>query len=417
MQPFLNDPVNVISMYYENNTCNPFHGPLSPVKSEIVKLDLLARRPGLLRNQCVRCGNCNCRRGFRAQKQRTLALWTHNMKSVSFLNYSSSRYTGPAARVGAGIQVSELYEAAASKGYRSTGGTCDSVGVAGGWVQSAGHGPLASAYGLGSDQTLEFEVVTTGGKHLVASPTKHSDLYWALSGGGPGNYAIVLSVTLKVYPDGQVAGSRLTFMESDEKKYWAAVEAWQKHLLNVLDAIPGFQSLVALASGGVFQLNYATLPDASKTDLITALTPFYDELASLGISVTFNETVVHDTYLGHYQRPCDKAVLPAWRDSLYIANFGVTGDPLASFTEIEEQVSLVNKWQVDLHDVTPGGGSYMNEAIFGFPYWKDDYFGETYDKLRAIKNKYDPKHVLWAASSPGSVEAYELQEDGHLCKP
>ena len=113
----------------------------------------------------------------------------------------------------------------------------------------------------------------------------------------------------------------------------------------------------------------------------------------------------------------DNAVLPAWRDSLYIANFGVTGDPLASFTELEEQVSLVNKWQVDLHDVTPGGGSYMNEAIFGFPYWKDDYFGETYDKLRAIKNKYDPKHVLWAASSPGSVEAYELQEDGHLCKP
>lgn len=125
-----------------------------------------------------------------------------------------------------------------------------------------------------------------------------------------------------------------------------------------------------------------------------------------------NQNVTHKT-AGNKEG--DNAVLPAWRDSLYITKFGVTGDPLASFAEVEAQPALVNEWQIALHDITPGGGSYMNEATFNFPYWKDDYYGEYYDDLVTIKSKYDPAHILWANPSPGS-DAYELLEDGHLCK-
>ena len=42
---------------------------------------------------------------------------------------------------------------------------------------------MSPVFGLASDQTLEFEVVTTEGELVVASPTENSDLYWALSGG------------------------------------------------------------------------------------------------------------------------------------------------------------------------------------------------------------------------------------------
>jgi len=42
---------------------------------------------------------------------------------------------------------------------------------------------LSPVFGLSADQTLEFEVVTTEGEFVVASPTENSDLYWALSGG------------------------------------------------------------------------------------------------------------------------------------------------------------------------------------------------------------------------------------------
>jgi hypothetical protein len=51
-----------------------------------------------------------------------LALWTHHLKGIEVLNYTSSRYTGPAMRLGAGMQVLEIYEAAAARGFRTVVG-------------------------------------------------------------------------------------------------------------------------------------------------------------------------------------------------------------------------------------------------------------------------------------------------------
>jgi hypothetical protein len=48
---------------------------------------------------------------------------------------------------------------------------------------------------------LAFEVVTAEGKYLTASATTNPDLFYALKGGGPSTYAVVLSVTMKTYPD------------------------------------------------------------------------------------------------------------------------------------------------------------------------------------------------------------------------
>lgn len=48
---------------------------------------------------------------------------------------------------------------------------------------------------------LEYELVTATGKHIVASPSspQYADLYWAVAGGGAGNYAIIVSVAVKVH--------------------------------------------------------------------------------------------------------------------------------------------------------------------------------------------------------------------------
>lgn len=67
---------------------------------------------------------------------------------------------------------------------------------------------------MGSDNVLEWEVVTTNGSHLVATPNQHSDLYWALSGGGGGTFAVVLSMTARLHPGGIVGGTILTFNDS-----------------------------------------------------------------------------------------------------------------------------------------------------------------------------------------------------------
>ncbi len=84
-----------------------------------------------------------------------LAIWTHHLKSTNLLQYSSPSYTGPALKVGSGVQGFELLKAAHNNGYVAVTGECPTVGVAGGFTQGGGHSALSTSFGLGADQTLE----------------------------------------------------------------------------------------------------------------------------------------------------------------------------------------------------------------------------------------------------------------------
>lgn len=247
----------------------------------------------------------------------SLALWTHNLKDMSFFNYTNPYYTGPATRVGAGVQNFEVYQAASRHGLRVVGGSCPTVGKAGGFTQGYGHGPLGATYGLGADNTLEFEVVTVDGKHLTASPTENADLYWALSGGGSGNYAVVISTTVKAYKDGPLAGASFSFLNTDADAFWSAVAAWMKHLL-VLDQITGLYTLWAF-SNETFLLEYATLSGGDTADMLAALDPFFQELKTLNVTLTSNQTGVHSTFEEHYT---------FWATQQYDTNVSVSGRPI-----------------------------------------------------------------------------------------
>jgi FAD/FMN-containing dehydrogenase len=133
------------------------------------------------------------------------------MRSIDLLDYTSKYYTGPALRFGAGVSGFEAYEFADQNGLQVVGGFCPTVGIVGGYTQGGGHSSLSSTHGLGADQALVWEVVTVDGKHVIASPTQNADLYGALSGGGGGTYAVVISLTVKAYPDGNIGGANLSF--------------------------------------------------------------------------------------------------------------------------------------------------------------------------------------------------------------
>lgn len=181
-----------------------------------------------------------------------LALWTHNLKDIMFLDYQSSHYTGRAMKIGAGVQVWEALEAAHAQDLVVAGGQCQSVGVAGGYSQGGGHSLMASQIGLSADQVLEWEVVTTSGQHLVATPERNADLYWALSGGGGGTYAAVLSVTLKAYADVEVAAGAFTVSKTgnegiSDDQFSAIVREWLQNLPELVDS--GGAALWSFAEG------------------------------------------------------------------------------------------------------------------------------------------------------------------------
>lgn len=109
-----------------------------------------------------------------------LAIWTHHLKDITPVQWSNSAYTGIALKIGAGVQGYELLEAASALGRVAITGECPTVGIAGGHTQNGGHSALSTNFGLGADQTLSFEVVTSSGELVTASKSENTDLYWAL---------------------------------------------------------------------------------------------------------------------------------------------------------------------------------------------------------------------------------------------
>ena len=53
--------------------------------------------------------------------------------------------------------------------------------------------------GLVCDHTLSYVIVLANGDLIQASADEHSDLFWALKGGG-GNFGVVTSITYRIYP-------------------------------------------------------------------------------------------------------------------------------------------------------------------------------------------------------------------------
>ena len=76
-------------------------------------------------------------------------------------------------------------------------------------MQGGGHGPSTRDWGLGADQVLEARVVLASGAVVTASPCQHSDLFFAIRGGGGGTYGIVVETTVKAYPSPNVVAQTL----------------------------------------------------------------------------------------------------------------------------------------------------------------------------------------------------------------
>jgi FAD binding domain len=90
-------------------------------------------------------------------------------------------------------------------------GQCYNVHV-GGHVQTGGYGQLSRAFGLFSDQIVSFDIfLADGTKKTVAFDSTlqaDKDLFFAVLGGGPGNYGIVTHVTIRPLKDSDHKYSR-----------------------------------------------------------------------------------------------------------------------------------------------------------------------------------------------------------------
>ncbi|KAK1637103.1 hypothetical protein BDP81DRAFT_460692 [Colletotrichum phormii] len=478
-------PGGIQSPYWQNSSCDPFSPADTPCTLghsvsyaiNVTNAEDVVQGLSFARQHSLRLTIKNTGHDYMGKStgKGALALWTSSLHSIEVLDFASEGYSGPAIHMGAGVRGLEAYTAAASHGLRVVGGFCPTVGVAGGYTQGGGHGPLSSQYGLGADQVLEWEVITPSGEHVVATPQQYSDLYWALSGGGPGTYAVVLSLTVRAYPDGSIGGATLAFSTAGVEKddFWNFFKSWQD-LLPSLTAAGGTAGYAVTKDA--FFIAPITLPRWTKEQVSGLISPLVERLDELGIMYMLEVTSTL-TFLDHYRKhggplprgpytihhlfggrmiprstveenstalvgairsiledtdaflgfvaldvgqkssrkaAADNAVLPAWRDTLVTVLAQSTWNFSAPRADGQRRADEITNVVVPkLRHLTLGSGTYMNEGDFQLKTWKKDFYGANYPRLRAIKSKYDPEGLLFGLTGVGS-DAWSVDEENRL---
>src|SRR5579875_3968450 len=147
-------------------------------------------------------------------------------------------------RADAGCTWGDVDHATVAFGMATPSGFLSSTGVAG-LTLGGGIGYLARRFGLTVDNLLAADVVLADGTFVTASENSHSDLFWALRGGG-GNFGVVTSFTFRCHDIGEhgtIIGGPVLYDFADT----AEVMRWYRELLPSLpEELSGWIGLITI---------------------------------------------------------------------------------------------------------------------------------------------------------------------------
>lgn len=113
------------------------------------------------------------------------------------------------ARVGAGARWGQVLAETGKHGLTGPAGSSPAVTVAG-FVAGGGISWFGRSYGWAADSVRAFEVVDAGGEQVRVTAESDAELFWALRGGG-GDYALITSIELALYPAPSLYGGRIVW--------------------------------------------------------------------------------------------------------------------------------------------------------------------------------------------------------------
>ncbi|KAF4774728.1 hypothetical protein HER10_EVM0002847 [Colletotrichum scovillei] len=375
---------------------------------------------------------------------------------------TASGWTGSAMKLAGAYMWGESYAAAKENNVVVVGGGSSTVCSTGGWMQGGGHGPASHTFGLGADQVLEAELILANGTAVTVNACQHQDLYYAIRGGGPSSYGVVVSTIVKTYPQVTVAVQNLQFAATTGISknafldalatlytsipelvdagfagygHWQEAEAAGKGLL---DKIYKFNDTLFVNSSYVAYGDYWTFFEEVSADnnpvglmaasgsrlldteavsnfksvrgLVETLAGKTGEYVTNVISIVSGGQVWADAAQKY------SAVLPAWRTAVLhqsVARILSPGVSDARFKEVHDDVTF-NKIGA-MKTLAPNMGAYMNEGDAFDPDWKVDYYGANYNRLQCIKEYYDPGELFYCPTCVGS-DKWQEDSVGRLCR-
>jgi hypothetical protein len=218
------------------------------------------------------------------------------------------------------------------------------VGVAGGLVQGGGHGPLTNFYGFLADTALEFKVITADGVLKTANSKTNSDLFWALRGGGPAAFAVIVEATYKTFVDKASSGVNLELNVADSTLFWEAVRIFHGYSTRFVDA--GLYVYYELGIGGnILRVHPFVGIGKTPAELNAVLKPMFDELDTLGVAYT--------TSSANY--PTFYALFQAMFEAETAGTSGLTGGWTIGRKDVEQNHTAI----IDAFKTVTAAGSFM----------------------------------------------------------
>lgn len=344
---------------------------------------------------------------------------------------------GRTAWVGAGATAIALTEALAPHQLIVGFGDAGTVGISG-ITLGGGVGYLARKHGLSIDSLLAAEIVTADGRLVLADEANHPELFWALRGGG-GNFGVVTRLKFRLHPLPAFTGGMLLLPATAETiaGFVAAAKAAPEELSTIANVMPAppMPFLPAEAVGKMViigMLAYAGEPEAAER----ALAPFralakpladfvrpgpyasmyppedpdyHPTAASVNLLVNRIGKSEAETIIGYLEesdaalRVCQIRVLGgalgrvqpsatayAHRKSPIMLN-------LAAFYDGEADKPAKQAWVADFMQALNQGddGAYVNfVGDEGPARVRAAYPGDTWDRLRQVKQAYDPDNLF-----------------------
>jgi FAD/FMN-containing dehydrogenase len=346
------------------------------------------------------------------------------------------------ARVQAGALWGDVDRETQAFGLATTGGIVTHTGVAG-LTLGGGIGWLHRKLGLTIDQLISVDLITADCEFVKASETENADLFWGLRGGG-GNFGIVTEFEFRLHPIGPtvVAGPVFWPMEKAPEvlrfyREWSAETPDELMTIVVqrkalpLPFIPkelhGEQVIAVTAcySGSVEEGEAAVRPLKSFGSPVVDRCEPKPYIAHQSM---FDPSFPHGWW--YYFRACDVAEL---NDGVVdvMAEFGrKIVSPISSIAlwQLGGAVARVSEAETAFHGRGAGFSFNINgnsETAEGFEaerewarnYWsalaphhtsvyvnflmeegeeriRQAYGAEKYDRLKALKRKYDPDNLF-----------------------
>ena len=120
------------------------------------------------------------------------------------------------AQAEAGLTLADLDRDCQRFGLATPLGVVSATGIAG-LTLGGGIGWLGGKHGLACDNVISVDIVTADGALLTASASEHPDLFWAVRGGG-GNFGVVTSFEYRLHEVGPVIGGAITWPLSQAQR-------------------------------------------------------------------------------------------------------------------------------------------------------------------------------------------------------